>query len=456
MSTLTSNIQQVKASPGCVTIYVQYKDGYPRSDAFVLWRNTTEWQPFGVTNESGIAIRCDYLAPGVYQASAWYPDLGTKFGEDTPFTVNTTGDGSATITADYEITPPEITILSPENTTYSTTSIDLNYTIYDFSAIDWTGYSLDGAANVTITGNTTLTGLSYDSHNIIVYANDTYGNMGSSDRVYFTVKRQYTLTIQTTTGGTTDPSPGDYQYTEGTVVTVTAIPSSGYEFDYWILDSVTKTKNPIDVTMDANHTITAYFAAIEYILTIETTTGGTTDPAPGTYTHPEGASVVVTAIPDSGYEFDYWKLDGTTRTENPIDVLMDSDHTLTAYFSESIHDIAITNITFSNPNPSIKETIHIYVTVENRGNFTEVFDLSVNYTRIIDPLINTTTITLEPGEVMTINFTWTPDLFGRYEIKAYTSEIPGDVNKADNTKTTYIYASSSSGHGGAGRWALLL
>ncbi len=37
---------------------------------------------------------------------------------------------------------------------------------------------------MTIAGNTTLTGLSEGSHNIIVFANDTWGNMGASHRVY--------------------------------------------------------------------------------------------------------------------------------------------------------------------------------------------------------------------------------------------------------------------------------
>ncbi len=49
------------------------------------------------------------------------------------------------------------------------------------------GYNLDGQANTTITGNTTLTGLLDGSHYVVVYANDTAGNMGASNTVYFTV-----------------------------------------------------------------------------------------------------------------------------------------------------------------------------------------------------------------------------------------------------------------------------
>jgi len=147
---------------------------------------------------------------------------------------------------------------------------------------------------------------------------------------------QYTLSIATTIGGTTNPAPGNYSHPEGTSVSVTAIPSSGYAFDHWILDAATRTENPITIMMDKNHTLTAYFTKIPvyYTLTIGTTVGGTTNPAPGTYTCLEGTTVQVQAIPSSGYNFDHWILDGTMYTSNPISVLMNRNQNLTAYFSE--------------------------------------------------------------------------------------------------------------------------
>ena len=48
-------------------------------------------------------------------------------------------------------------------------------------------YCLDGQKNVTITGNTTLTGLPNGYHNVIVYAMDKAGNAGASEIVYFSV-----------------------------------------------------------------------------------------------------------------------------------------------------------------------------------------------------------------------------------------------------------------------------
>ncbi|MCX6777921.1 MAG: right-handed parallel beta-helix repeat-containing protein, partial [Candidatus Micrarchaeota archaeon] len=84
-----------------------------------------------------------------------------------------------------DTTPPVITILSPQNTTYSTSTVGLTFTVNEPTS--WIGYSLDGAANITITGNTTLSGLSDGPHNVIVYARDTSNNLGASVVVYFSV-----------------------------------------------------------------------------------------------------------------------------------------------------------------------------------------------------------------------------------------------------------------------------
>ncbi|GAI57803.1 unnamed protein product, partial [marine sediment metagenome] len=130
---------------------------------------------------------------------------------------------------------------------------------------------------------------------------------------YEVVVPTHTLTISATVGGTTSPAPGSYVHDEGTVVRVTAYPGSGYLFDHWVLDGVTRTENPIDVVMDRDHALRAVFEAIpppEHILTITSTTGGTTDPPPGAHSYPEGTTVTVTAITDAGYLFDHWELDG--------------------------------------------------------------------------------------------------------------------------------------------------
>jgi len=71
---------------------------------------------------------------------------------------------------------------------------------------------------------------------------------------------KYTLTTTTTVGGMTDPIPGSYSYTAGIVLTVRAIPDSGFVLDHWELDGVdVGAPNPTSVTMDTDHTLRAVF-----------------------------------------------------------------------------------------------------------------------------------------------------------------------------------------------------
>jgi len=219
--------------------------------------------------------------------------------------------------------------------------------------------------------------------------------------------------------------------------TVPSIDANGHLFRQWNTGETSNT-----ITVSTGGTYTAYYD-VKYTLTITTTPGGSTNPPPGSYLHWSGTKVTITAVPQEGYTFDHWELNGENiGGQNPISITMHTNYTLYAVFIQSsIHDIAITNITFSNKYPKVNETIEIAVKVENRGTVTEMLDVSVNYTRLVDPHIGTQTITLQPGQSITLNFTWTPNASGRYEIKAYTSQIPDDINPQDNTKTTYIYVS---------------
>ncbi|MEM3788300.1 MAG: NosD domain-containing protein [Candidatus Bathyarchaeia archaeon] len=71
---------------------------------------------------------------------------------------------------------------------------------------------------------------------------------------------KYALTIITTIGGTTDPTPETYIYLANSSVQVTAIPDTNYIFDHWELDTINVgSANPYTVLMDKNHTLKAVF-----------------------------------------------------------------------------------------------------------------------------------------------------------------------------------------------------
>lgn len=84
--------------------------------------------------------------------------------------------------------------------------------------------------------------------------------------------------------------------------------------------------------------VSTEYIGLEYlqVLAISTGLGGTTDPVPGVHQYAQGITVPVLAVPTQGYSFVAWDLDGFAYTENPINILMDQDHTLNAVFEETI------------------------------------------------------------------------------------------------------------------------
>jgi hypothetical protein len=63
--------------------------------------------------------------------------------------------------------------------------VALDFTVNE--QVTKTSYSLDGQSNVTVAGNTTLSGLTVGEHNVTVYAWDAAGNVGASETILFTI-----------------------------------------------------------------------------------------------------------------------------------------------------------------------------------------------------------------------------------------------------------------------------
>jgi len=138
----------------------------------------TSWVGYSLDNERNITLSGNTTLTGLIDGVHSL----------TVYANNTEGAMGVSRAVSFTIaTPPTITLVSPANRTYSQTNVPLDFTVD--KAVSWAGYSLDGKLNVTATGETTLTNLASGTHNITVYANDTFGNSVSSQTVTFTVEK---------------------------------------------------------------------------------------------------------------------------------------------------------------------------------------------------------------------------------------------------------------------------
>jgi len=145
------------------------------------------------------------------------------------------------------------------------------------------------------------------------------------------------LTMVTVGQGTIETSSSG-PYEDGTVITLTAIPSLGWEFSGWggaLLAS--GTTNPTSLVMSQDRWVQATFteSSIDrYTITAVTSGQGSIDLSPnGPYA--DGTTVTLTAVPASGWVFAGWGgallSQGTT---NPASLNMDQDRWVQAIFTE--------------------------------------------------------------------------------------------------------------------------
>ena len=105
----------------------------------------------------------------------------------------------------------------------------------------------------------------------------------------------YTLSVGAT-NGSVSLAPDQQTYPEGSDVTLTASPDSGYLFDSWSGDA-TGSNNPITVTMDANKNITANFVVDSQPPPPPTPTESQLPPPPPTDTPVPTATWTFTPVP---------------------------------------------------------------------------------------------------------------------------------------------------------------
>jgi len=120
------------------------------------------------------------------------------------------------------------------------------------------------------------------------------------------VQAWYNMPVSIAEGqGTTSPSVGEHSYLQGTHVWVEATPAEHYHFVKWMIGNAEVTENPHRVTLTSDTSASAYFALNEYAIAVnvDPANSGTVTGA-GVYTH--GATVTLTATPNTGYTFAGW------------------------------------------------------------------------------------------------------------------------------------------------------
>jgi hypothetical protein len=140
----------------------------------------------------------------------------------------------------------------------------------------------------------------------------------------------FTVSLNNTNGGTVS---GDGNYTYGTQANLSAIPSTGYKFEYWDGEGVDDPLNPdLSLIVQKNLTLEAVFSRKSYHLHTNPTTGGSiyiSGNSPFLY----DSNVSITAVSNPGYTFGGWMGEGIlSESESNSFVHMTEDRNISAFF----------------------------------------------------------------------------------------------------------------------------
>ena len=212
--------------------------------------------PGGVYDASTVVTLTANPASG-FQFSNWSGDLT---GSANPTT--STMDAAKSVTATFVAIQYALTV-----NTVGSGSVSLNPP----------GGVYDSGTVVTLTANPS-SGFQFTnwSGDLTGSANPATITMDAAKSVTATfVAIQYALTVSTVGSGSVSLNPPGGVYDAGTVVTLTANPASGFQFNAWSGDLI-GSSNPATITVDANKNVTATFAEIISVVVTheETKTGG--------------------------------------------------------------------------------------------------------------------------------------------------------------------------------------
>jgi len=143
----------------------------------------------------------------------------------------------------------------------------------------------------------------------------------------------YGLSIAVSGSGATDPAAGSHTYNEGTVVSITALPATGWFFAGWT-GALSGTANPASITMTGPTSVTATFALapVQYNLTVQTEGSGTVTLVPPGGTYNAGTLVHLEASPGGGDVFEEWQGGVTNVYDAKTTITMDAAKTVKAVF----------------------------------------------------------------------------------------------------------------------------
>jgi outer membrane protein assembly factor BamB len=437
----------VSVSPSAVVMDVNQSQLFTSSVTGGTWPYTYQWYLNGTSVSGATDTMWNFTLASAGNYTIY---VGVNDGAGAQATSNT-----ATVNFQLSVSVlPASATLDVGQSQLFTSNVSGGATPYSYQ------WYLDGTPATGATGPTWIFApASFGSYTVYVNVTDALGAVATSGTVPVTVNGPLSISIapssvtmdvgqqklftSTVSGGT---SPFSYQwYSNGTAVpgatssTWNFTPSSSGSYTVYanVTDSVGFTAKSNIATVAVNPALSVGISPTSIVMNVGQSQVFASNVSGGT--PPYSYQWYLNDAPVSGAASSNWTFTPTSTGSYTVyakvnDTIGTQATSNTAHVQAGISDVAVTNVT------SIKTMIgrgyggNITVTVQNQGNFTETFNVTV--------YANTTSaasqnVTLSSGNSTHITLTWntTGFVYGNYIMSAYAWPVPGETNTANNNGT---------------------
>jgi uncharacterized repeat protein (TIGR02543 family) len=174
-------------------------------------------------------------------------------------------------------------------------------------------------------------------------ANPITVNMTGNKTVTATFTQNvYTLTVNIVGSGSVTRNNTGPNYHYGDAVRLMAIPSVGWSYDNWSGD-LSGSVNPATLVIARDMSVTAYFVAINYTLTVSVVGSGSVtlnDTGPNYH---YGDAVLLTAVPSTGWSFQGWS-GNLTGSTNPATLVIAGNMSVAATFTQDQYTLTTNTV----------------------------------------------------------------------------------------------------------------
>jgi len=165
---------------------------------------------------------------------------------------------------------------------------------------------------------------------------------------------QYTVTVNSTAGGSTDQD-GIHTVNHGDTLVINPTPNTGFNFTGWT-GSVSGLADPLTVTVTSNMAIIANFASGQHTVLVSSTAGGSTN-QDGSHTVNHGATLTIDPTPNAGYHFTGWT-GGASGSADPLTVTVTSNMAITANFAVNQYTVTVSSTAGGSTNQNGSHTVN--------------------------------------------------------------------------------------------------